>query len=182
MTPHQSAATPAQPQAKVTFCVQGVISPLLSNILLDDRDKELERGGHAFCRYADDCNIYVRAAACRRTADGLAHPLFGRASAAGSQPREKRRRPSVEPDLPGLHRDSTSPAPPAGAAKSVTRLRDKLRDVFRTAGRQTGIRFILGRAVRASRACLDWMTRIGRRPLLHGEGIIVVGEGEVCSS
>jgi RNA-directed DNA polymerase len=37
-----------------------VISPLLSNILLDDRDKELERGGHAFCRYADDCNIYVR--------------------------------------------------------------------------------------------------------------------------
>jgi RNA-directed DNA polymerase len=38
----------------------GPLSPLLSNILLDDLDKELERRGHSFCRYADDCNIYVR--------------------------------------------------------------------------------------------------------------------------
>jgi RNA-directed DNA polymerase len=35
------------------------LSPLLSNIMLDDLDKELERRGHSFCRYADDCNIYV---------------------------------------------------------------------------------------------------------------------------
>ena len=35
----------------------GPISPLLSNILLDDLDKELERRGHRFCRYADDCNV-----------------------------------------------------------------------------------------------------------------------------
>ncbi|EIF29955.1 Retron-type reverse transcriptase [Burkholderia sp. Ch1-1] len=38
----------------------GPLSPLLSNILLTDWDRELERRGHAFCRYADDCNIYVR--------------------------------------------------------------------------------------------------------------------------
>ncbi len=38
----------------------GPLSPLLSNIVLDDLDKELERRGHRFCRYADDCNIYVR--------------------------------------------------------------------------------------------------------------------------
>jgi RNA-directed DNA polymerase len=38
----------------------GPLSPLLSNILLDDLDKELERRGHRFCRYADDCNIYLR--------------------------------------------------------------------------------------------------------------------------
>jgi RNA-directed DNA polymerase len=38
----------------------GPLSPLLSNILLDELDKELERRGHAFCRYADDCNIYVK--------------------------------------------------------------------------------------------------------------------------
>ena len=38
----------------------GPLSPLLSNIMLDDLDKELERRGHTFCRYADDCNIYVR--------------------------------------------------------------------------------------------------------------------------
>ena len=37
----------------------GPLSPLLSNIMLTDLDKELERRGHAFCRYADDCNIYV---------------------------------------------------------------------------------------------------------------------------
>ena len=35
----------------------GPLSPLLSNIMLDDLDKELERRGHAFCRYADDCNL-----------------------------------------------------------------------------------------------------------------------------
>ena len=38
----------------------GPLSPLLSNILLTDLDRELERRGLAFCRYADDCNIYVR--------------------------------------------------------------------------------------------------------------------------
>ena len=38
----------------------GPLSPLLSNILLDDLDKELEKRSHCFCRYADDCNIYVR--------------------------------------------------------------------------------------------------------------------------
>jgi RNA-directed DNA polymerase len=37
----------------------GPLSPLLANILLDGLDRELERRGHAFCRYADDCNIYV---------------------------------------------------------------------------------------------------------------------------
>jgi group II intron reverse transcriptase/maturase len=36
------------------------LSPLLSNIMLDDLDKELEKRGHKFCRYADDCNIYVK--------------------------------------------------------------------------------------------------------------------------
>lgn len=38
----------------------GPVSPLLANVLLDEVDKELERHGHAFIRYADDCNVYVR--------------------------------------------------------------------------------------------------------------------------
>ena len=38
----------------------GPLSPLLSNILLNELDTELTRRGHRFCRYADDCNIYVR--------------------------------------------------------------------------------------------------------------------------
>ncbi len=38
----------------------GPLSPLLANVLLDEVDKELERRGHCFARYADDCNVYVR--------------------------------------------------------------------------------------------------------------------------
>lgn len=38
----------------------GTLSPLLSNIILDELDKELEKGGYGFCHYADDCNIYVK--------------------------------------------------------------------------------------------------------------------------
>jgi group II intron reverse transcriptase/maturase len=38
----------------------GPLSPLLANLLLDEVDKELEQRGHAFVRYADDCNVYVR--------------------------------------------------------------------------------------------------------------------------
>jgi len=48
-----SARTEGTPQG-------GPLSPLLSNILLDELDKELERRGHRFVRYADDCNLYVR--------------------------------------------------------------------------------------------------------------------------
>ena len=44
----------------------GPLSPLLSNIVLDELDKELERRGHRFVRYADDCNIYVKS---RRAAE-----------------------------------------------------------------------------------------------------------------
>ena len=44
----------------------GPLSPLLSNIVLDELDRELERRGHSFARYADDCNIYVKS---RRAAE-----------------------------------------------------------------------------------------------------------------
>ncbi len=52
----------------------GPLSPLLSNILLTELDQELERRGHTFCRYADDCNIYVASA---RAGVGLLHSLTG---------------------------------------------------------------------------------------------------------
>lgn len=51
-----SARTEGTPQG-------GPLSPLLSNVLLTELDRELERRGHAFCRYADDCNIYVQSKA-----------------------------------------------------------------------------------------------------------------------
>ena len=46
----------------------GPLSPLLANVLLDGVDKELERRGHRFVRYADDCNVYVRS---KRAGEGV---------------------------------------------------------------------------------------------------------------
>jgi RNA-directed DNA polymerase len=52
---------------------------LLSNLLLDDLDQELERRGHCFCRYADDCNIYVRSlAAGQRVMESVTQFLEGK--------------------------------------------------------------------------------------------------------
>jgi RNA-directed DNA polymerase len=57
----------------------GPLSPLLANLLLDDLDQELEGRGHCFCRYADDCNIYVRSlAAGQRVMDSVVQFLEGK--------------------------------------------------------------------------------------------------------
>jgi len=57
----------------------GPISPLLSNLVLDQLDRELERRGHRFARYADDCNIYVRSRrAGQRLMGGLTRLLEGK--------------------------------------------------------------------------------------------------------
>lgn len=56
----------------------GPLSPLLANVLLDEVDRELERRGHRFVRYADDCNVYVRSRrAGERVLEGL-RKLYGR--------------------------------------------------------------------------------------------------------
>jgi len=56
----------------------GPLSPLLANALLDEVDKDLEKRGHAFCRYADDCNVYVRSRrAGERVMEALTR-LYGR--------------------------------------------------------------------------------------------------------
>jgi RNA-directed DNA polymerase len=57
----------------------GPLSPLLANLLLDDLDQLLESRGHRFCRYADDCNIYVRSlAAGQRVMDSVTQFLEGK--------------------------------------------------------------------------------------------------------
>jgi RNA-directed DNA polymerase len=56
----------------------GPLSPLLSNILLDDLDKELEQRGHRFCRYADDCNVYVRSKAAGERVMGSLGKFLGK--------------------------------------------------------------------------------------------------------
>lgn len=53
----------------------GPLSPLLSNIVLDDLDQELMRRGLRFARYADDCNIYVRSRRAGGAGDGGCDPL-----------------------------------------------------------------------------------------------------------
>jgi group II intron reverse transcriptase/maturase len=52
----------------------GPLSPLLANVLLDEVDRELEKRGHAFARYADDCNVYVRS---RRAGERVFESLKG---------------------------------------------------------------------------------------------------------
>jgi RNA-directed DNA polymerase len=56
----------------------GPLSPLLANVLLDEVDKTLERLGHAFCRYADDCNVYVRSKRAGERVMALLRRLHGR--------------------------------------------------------------------------------------------------------
>ena len=56
----------------------GPLSPLLANILLDEVDKELERHGHSFVRYADDCNVYVRSRRAGERVMALLRRLYGR--------------------------------------------------------------------------------------------------------
>jgi RNA-directed DNA polymerase len=54
----------------------GPLSPLLANVLLDEVDKELEKRGHAFVRYADDCNVYVRSMRAGERVMGLLGQLY----------------------------------------------------------------------------------------------------------
>jgi len=56
----------------------GPLSPLLANVLLDEVDWELERRGHAFVRYADDCNVYVRSRRAGKRVMQLLIRLYGR--------------------------------------------------------------------------------------------------------
>ena len=56
----------------------GPLSPLLANLLLDEVDKELERRGHTFCRYADDCNVYVRSKRAGERAMTMLRQLYCR--------------------------------------------------------------------------------------------------------
>ena len=82
----------------------GPLSPLLANLLLDDLDKELERRGHCFCRYADDCNIYVQSqAAGERVLASVTRFLEG-SPAAACQPGE---------ECGGLRRGTQVPRPSA---------------------------------------------------------------------
>jgi len=110
----------------------GPISPLLSNILLDELDKELERRGHAFCRYADDCNVYLQSRIAGERVMGsltrfLDRRLRLKVNAAKSAVDRPRNRKFLGYSTT-FHR-----APRLKVARaSVERLKAKLREIFRT--------------------------------------------------
>jgi RNA-directed DNA polymerase len=112
----------------------GPLSPLLSNILLNDLDQELERRQLAFCRYADDCNIYVRSrVAGNRVMQGVRTFLEEALKLRVNTDKSAVARPWERKFLGfsvTAHRESRLKIAPA----SVQRLRQKVRDLMR-AGR-----------------------------------------------
>jgi hypothetical protein len=77
--PHRSLESNLSFKLEVVIdCVRGVLSPLLANVLLDEVDRELERRGHSFVRYADDANVYVRSRRAGNRVMALLLKLYGR--------------------------------------------------------------------------------------------------------
>jgi RNA-directed DNA polymerase len=111
----------------------GPLSPLLSNILLTDLDRELERRGHCFCRYADDCNIYVRTqVAGERVMTGLTRYLEGTLKLRVNREKSAVARPWQRKFLGYTISGHLKPKLWI-AQSSRKRLADKVRQVFRRA-------------------------------------------------
>jgi RNA-directed DNA polymerase len=109
----------------------GPLSPLLSNILLDELDKELERRGHKFCRYADDCNVYVRSgSAGERVLKSLTTFLERRLRLKVNAEKSAVARPWSRKFL-GYSFTSQHESRLKVAPASVQRLKEKLREIFR---------------------------------------------------
>src|SRR5437899_280390 len=111
----------------------GPLSPLLSNLVLDELDRELERRGHRYLRYADDCNIYVRSQrAGQRVMKGITrfitHQLklkVNEAKSAVARPQERKFLGfsfSAGPDVKRII-----------APKALERFKHRIRDVTRRA-------------------------------------------------
>jgi RNA-directed DNA polymerase len=109
----------------------GPLAPLLSNILLDELDKELERRGHKFCRYADDCNVYVRSrSAGERVLRSLTTFLERRLRLKVNAEKSAVARPWDRKFL-GYSFTTQREARLKVASGAVQRLKEKLREIFR---------------------------------------------------
>lgn len=127
------------------------LSPLLSNILLDELDKELERRGHRFVRYADDCNVYVQSkAAGERVMGSLERFLSKRLRLKINRTKSAVARPEERTFLGyTISRYDGKPQLEV-AAKSVQRLKAKLKPLFRQ-GRGMKLANTIGRINRITR-------------------------------
>lgn len=107
----------------------GPLSPLLANILLDEFDKELERRGHAFCRYADDCNIYVGSRrAAERVMASLMHFLETRLKLRVNRTKSAVARPPERKFL-GMRIVGAAKAHVSIAPKSLLRFKASIRRI-----------------------------------------------------
>lgn len=110
----------------------GPLSPLLSNILLDELDKELEARGHRFCRYADDCNIYVKSErAGKRVLESVSRFLQRRLKLRVNQSKSGVSRPSKRAFLGYSVYGRGDNARLKVAPKAIKRLKGKLKALFR---------------------------------------------------
>jgi group II intron reverse transcriptase/maturase len=116
----------------------GPLSPLLSNIVLDELDRELEKRGHSFCRYADDCNIYVKSKkAGERVMKSVLHFIEKKLKLKVNRRKSGVRHCSKVKFLGyTLLKDGHIRI----ADKSIKRLKDKIRDITK---RKRGISFHL---------------------------------------
>jgi RNA-directed DNA polymerase len=117
----------------------GPLSPLLSNLMLDVLDKELEKRGHRFVRYADDCNIYVRSQkAGERVMVGIERFLEKRLKLKINKAKSAVAKPSVRKFLGFSFTGGTAPRrriAPQALARFKARVRELTR---RTRGRSLG--------------------------------------------
>ena len=152
-----------QRKLEVIFCVHGVLSPLLSNILLDELDKELERRGHRFARYADDANVFVRSRrAGERTMASLERFLWKRLRLRINREKSAVDRPWNRKFLG--YSVTTHLKPKLKVAReSVKRLKGKLRTLFRQ-GRGRNLRAILWRQWKRPRTRRTKLARYGLDP------------------
>jgi group II intron reverse transcriptase/maturase len=106
----------------------GPLSPLLANVLLDEVDKELERRGLAFVRYADDCNVYVRSERAGEDAMALLRRLFTKLRLRVNDAKSAVARPD-ERKLLGysFEIDSEGAVWPVVAKSSIDRMKDRVR-------------------------------------------------------
>jgi RNA-directed DNA polymerase len=109
----------------------GPLSPLLSNLMLDVLDKELEKRGHRFVRYADDCNIYVRSQkAGERVMGGIEKFLAKRLKLKVNRAKSAVAKPSVRKFLGFSFTSGTEPRRRI-APQALVRLKAKVRELTR---------------------------------------------------
>ncbi len=121
----------------------GPLSPLLSNVLLDELDRELQQRGHRFVRYADDCNIYVRSRrAGQRVLDSTERFLKKRLRLKVNREKSTVDRPWNRKFLGYTFTTHFQPKLKV-APESVKRLKGRLREIFRR-GRGRSLRRVIG--------------------------------------